>query len=268
MDNLVGDRLKLVRNVLRTESQMQFAETLGVPQSTFSRYERGATDVPDEIKRKIAEFGVNLHWLITGDGSMLLTGTRKETIGDIAETQLGTVENHITIKKSQNVENVGNILYLPEEQTVQRLPAGETHAADSLTVFEIPLLTKEQVLHFDPQKEIPQPKAHSGEYPVHTRVPMPLRFKEYGTDLRAMVVFNSFMAPLLNAGDVAIFQATGWNGNGVYVYRIRGNLYISHVHLNSGTFMLTHEFKPEPEVSYDETFSAIGRVRAVVREIG
>ncbi|MDR1325566.1 MAG: hypothetical protein LBK00_05975 [Treponema sp.] len=77
-----------------------------------------------------------------------------------------------------------------------------------MTVFEIPLLTKEQVLHFDPAHEIPDPKAHSGSYLDYTLVPMPRRFQDYSTDLRAMAVFNSLMVPLLNPGDVAVFQAT------------------------------------------------------------
>ncbi|MDR2418781.1 MAG: hypothetical protein LBD79_06975, partial [Treponema sp.] len=70
-------------------------------------------------------------------------------------------------------------------------------------------------------------------------------------------------------GDVAVFQATGWQGDGVYVYRAKGDLYISHVRLVKGQYLVATEVKPEVEVAYDtEAFGAIGRVRAVVREIG
>jgi hypothetical protein len=138
----------------------------------------------------------------------------------------------------------------------------------AMTVFEIPLLTKEQVLHFDAAREIPIPKAHSGEYPDYMLVPMPRRFVEYSTDLRAIVVFNSLMSPLLNPGEVAIFQATGWNGDGVYLYRMKGDLYMSHVKASGTTYRLTKEFRAEEDIPYDAgTFEAIGRVRAVVREI-
>jgi phage repressor protein C with HTH and peptisase S24 domain len=161
---------------------------------------------------------------------------------------------------------------LPSEGVA--IPATEPEEVSRLeqvmTVFEIPLLTKEQVLHFDPASEIPDPKAHSGNYPDYTLVPMPRRFQDYSTDLRAMVVFNGLMVPLLAPGDVAVFQATGWLGDGVYVYRINGDLHISHVQLVKGQqYRTTNEVKPDAEVAYDtETFVAIGRVRAVVREIG
>jgi hypothetical protein len=138
----------------------------------------------------------------------------------------------------------------------------------TMTVFEIPLLTREQVLHFDPGKEIPVHKAHSGEYPDYMLVPMPKRFVEYSTDLRAIVVFNGLMSPLLNPGEVAVFQVTGWSGDGVYVYRMKGDLYISHVKASGTAYRLTKEFRAAEELPYDEgTFEAIGRVRAVVREI-
>ena len=95
-----------------------------------------------------------------------------------------------------------------------------------------------------------------------------MRLREYGTDLRAMVVFNSFISPLLRQGDMAIFQATGWNEDGVYIYRMQGDLYISYVKFDGKNYTLTKEFKPEEEISYDtESFEPIGRIRAVVREI-
>ncbi|MDR2634020.1 MAG: hypothetical protein LBC51_10435 [Treponema sp.] len=87
-----------------------------------------------------------------------------------------------------------------------------------MIVFEIPLLTKEQAFHFNPAAEIPNPRSYSGEYPDYTLVPVPRRLQEYGTDLRALVVFNSLMSPLLNLEDVAIFQATGWSEDGAYIY--------------------------------------------------
>jgi hypothetical protein len=76
------------------------------------------------------------------------------------------------------------------------------------------------------------------------------------------------MSPLLNPGDVAVFQATGWNGDGVYIYRMKGDLYISRVEASGAAYQLTKEFRSEEDIPYDDgTFDVIGRVRAVVREI-
>jgi hypothetical protein len=81
---------------------------------------------------------------------------------------------------------------------------------DSLQWYTIPLLTKEQALHFDPAREIPVPKTHSGDYPAISMIAVPDRIRQFGTDLRAIVVFNNQMTPILNTGDIAIFEATGW----------------------------------------------------------
>jgi hypothetical protein len=176
----------------------------------------------------------------------------------------------LTISKSKlnNTENFGNIIISDSKS-----PAIEEVNQDKLTkrnisVFEIPLLTKEQALHFDPVREIPCPKAYSGDYPDYTLVPIPFLFREYSTDLRAIVVFNGLMAPALNPGDIAIFQATGFNGDGVYIYRMSGDLHISQVKSDGMDYRLTKTFRPDEAIPYDgETFEAIGRIRAVVRKI-
>jgi hypothetical protein len=137
------------------------------------------------------------------------------------------------------------------------------------TVFEIPLLSKEQLLSFDPEKEIPhgERKANSGDYPDLTYIPVPMRVMEYSTDLRAAVAFDSRMAPVIRSGDIAIFAATGWDGNGIYLYRMGGRLHISYAGHYGNTFHLFSELE-KIKLAYDEqTFKAIGRVRAVVSDL-
>jgi transcriptional regulator with XRE-family HTH domain len=249
------------------KNQSEFSRELGITQTTLSKYEKGTSDIPDEIKLRISGFGINLHWLLTGIGAMLLPQdiasqpALKDGIANISGTNnIGIVKNLGEIQHFTVAPSAGHLQAINEDAQEER-KAG-------LSFYEIPLLTKDQVLHFNPTKEIPEPKAHSGDYPSYTLVPIPHRFQEYSTDLRAMVVFNSLMAPLLNPGEVAIFQATGWNGDGVYVYRLMGDLYISHIRFVADGYVLTKEFKPTEIIPYDAaTFEAIGRVRAVVREI-
>ena len=167
-----------------------------------------------------------------GEGSVFLADT-----GDSPKVLFNKDSPHSVVGINNRVT-----MYPPNETTV---PEPGTKEVQTMTVFEIPLLTKEQVLHFDPGHEIPDPKAHSGNYPDYTLVPMPRRFQDYSTDLRAMVVFNGSMVPLLAPGDIAVFQATGWLGDGVYVYRIDGNLHISHVRLVKGQYIAVNEAKPE-----------------------
>lgn len=168
--------------------------------------------MPDDFKLKLYSDGLNLNWLLSGEGEMLRPDEKKQE-----------------------------------------------------SVFEIPLLTKEQTMRFD---VIRSTAAHSGNYPDKILVPVSEKLREYSTDLRAIRVFNNRMAPLLTAGSIAVFEASGWNNDGIYVYFMSGDLHISHAAFDGRKYILTKEFKPEEPIQYDETsFYPIGRVRAVLKEI-
>jgi transcriptional regulator with XRE-family HTH domain len=255
----ISDRLRIIR-LEQDKTQTEMAVYVGIPQRTWSNYEGGKTEIPVHVILRLENLGYPISWIIKGEGN---PDTSEAVIsnggGSInALWNAGSVGNNNVTVVSPSVADED----IKEENYMEL-------RNDGVSVFRIPLLTKEQVLHFDPEREIPDPKAHSGDYPKYTLAPMPRRFQDYSTDLRAMVVFNGLMVPLLAPGDVAIFQATGWNGDGVYVYRVNGDLHISHVRFAEGRYFLTREAKPSEAIPCDvETFGAIGRVRAVVREIG
>ena len=63
-------RLKEVRESTKM-SQKTFGASLGLSQGTYQKYESGMASFPDDLKAQLAErYGINLHWLITGDGPM------------------------------------------------------------------------------------------------------------------------------------------------------------------------------------------------------
>lgn len=75
MENLsiqIGERLKSIR-VKTGKTQTQIAGELGLLAQTYSRYEKGERDVPDEVKLKLKEMKINLDWLLTGEGEMFST---------------------------------------------------------------------------------------------------------------------------------------------------------------------------------------------------
>ena len=66
----VGQRLKLLRETLNL-SQAKLAKKLKVSQSAISKWESGERDIPTAILVRLKkEFGVNLNWLLSGEGKM------------------------------------------------------------------------------------------------------------------------------------------------------------------------------------------------------
>lgn len=79
---MLSDRIKKTRNLLGF-SQEEFADNLGVPYQTISKYERGKTKPASDILAKINNrFDINLNWLLTGKGDMLIKETNTLKLRD------------------------------------------------------------------------------------------------------------------------------------------------------------------------------------------
>ncbi|HWV09732.1 MAG TPA: helix-turn-helix transcriptional regulator [Pseudomonas sp.] len=84
----LGERIREVRGGL---TQSQFAERLGLERKTVSRYEAGER-APDALAlvQLMSEFGVDLAWLLTGDGEGLrLTADERELLALFRSASLG-----------------------------------------------------------------------------------------------------------------------------------------------------------------------------------
>jgi len=68
----LSERLKALRKTLRL-TQEAMAKALGITFQTYNRYEKGHRIPDGEVLEKIAQtFGVNLNWLLTGEGPMFV----------------------------------------------------------------------------------------------------------------------------------------------------------------------------------------------------
>lgn len=67
----IGERIRLVREK-EGLSQKAFAEKCGdVPSTTISKYEQGLIKPSAEILSKMGYVGININWLLTGEGEMM-----------------------------------------------------------------------------------------------------------------------------------------------------------------------------------------------------
>ena len=106
MNKFIGKRLKDLRDSLGIKNQTQFAEKLGITQASLSKYESGVVDIPDDVKVKIGDLGINLHWLLTGNGEMSLIKTSKKgdfliSPGALIDERLEKIEAEIAELKSR-----------------------------------------------------------------------------------------------------------------------------------------------------------------------
>lgn len=64
-----SSRLLTIRKHMQL-TQVQFAKKIGITQNVYTRYETGKLELPDHLKEKLHQIGVNLNWLLTGKGPM------------------------------------------------------------------------------------------------------------------------------------------------------------------------------------------------------
>ena len=70
---MVSLRLKELRDSLKL-SQKKMGDMLGIAQTTYANYESGKANIPDELKTKlINSVGLNVNWLLTGNGEMIVS---------------------------------------------------------------------------------------------------------------------------------------------------------------------------------------------------
>lgn len=66
-----GARLIAARKALKFVNREALADALAIPKETLANYERGSREMPLALVSTYHQrFGVNLSWLITGDGNM------------------------------------------------------------------------------------------------------------------------------------------------------------------------------------------------------
>ena len=68
------ERLKAIRKALNVK-QYALADKLGITSNFLSELERGNRNIFSTVLLALDKIGVNLHWLITGQGEMFLTNS-------------------------------------------------------------------------------------------------------------------------------------------------------------------------------------------------
>ena len=111
----LGERLKLVRG---TSSQRAFASELSLHENTVSNAERRNSATLEYLLRLAAVRDINLHWLLTGQGSMRIG----ETDGSLLQEKI-----HLALAEALRATSGARYAAVPLDTRARALRAGATY---------------------------------------------------------------------------------------------------------------------------------------------
>lgn len=186
---MINERLKQIRQQIGV-SQIAFAGMFGLKQQTYQKYESGIVSMPQDLLEQLADkMNINLHWLITGNGSMHIGGEQGE------EAPLRAHTRDIDIRK--------NIL----KDSVEVLMTSLKASAGPGQEWSDAELTGE-VLYI--------PKRVARRYPGNS-------------SFAGAAVVGDSMEPTLHDGEPVVFVRDFIQGDGIYVLAVNGELLVKRL---------------------------------------
>lgn len=112
-------RLKQVRKFLKL-NQADFAKRLGVGTRTYQEYEYGNTELKLSVLAKLKELGININWLIDGEGSMLVSGSDLDVLDQTSRKLKHVIDDNL--KKQEEIEELKKALLLKLQKNGKDAP--------------------------------------------------------------------------------------------------------------------------------------------------
>ncbi len=224
----INTRLKQIR-LERGESQTQFATFLGIPQTTYAPYETGKRALPDAIKIKLSKLGINIHWLVTGEGNMVLN--TPQTNPTLIEVKNDSWTNTKGQTSTISVNN-DNLLVPILKNKVSAGP-GEEWDLEDFTEEKLPIL-KRFVRRF-PKEQL------------------------FAAEVRG----DSMTGVQLFDGDLVVFVSNLIEGDGIYVISVDGELLVKRLefdHFDKKLIIKSENPRYEVKVVDPERAQILGKV--------
>ncbi len=138
---MLKDRLLELRKYFDL-TQKSFAETLGLTQGNYNRYEKGKVEPAYSVLNNISnKYNVNLNWLSNGTGEMFLSKDQDHPPKHKTELNADKLKQYIDLGKSKLDDEQAKSINDPS--SVVSLPiVGEIAAGNPLEVREVDVLGK------------------------------------------------------------------------------------------------------------------------------
>jgi len=220
-----GERLRTFREYLKL-SQKAFSEKLNTAQRNISKYETGLTSIPDDIEEHLAEEGLNLHWLATGIGPMLLS--KNDTVTFLQSFNEECIDDKEGINDSQSVAE-SKEFSIPSDNTV------EIHRLNGRNAIEIAVMTADPdigFIDFYAQAAGAGPGREVEAYLEATRLPVMRRFLQpwRPEQLRALEARGDSMTKIgLFDRDIVLYVPEEKEGDGIYVISIENRMQVKRI---------------------------------------
>ncbi len=196
-------KLKEVRESTKM-SQKTFGASLGLSQGTYQKYESGMASFPDDLKLQLAErYGINLHWLITGEGQMHVRKRKADMDDDFVAIGGDVVVDNLPTRMRDNRKEREDALKdsVVVEMTSLRLSAGPGQEWTDASV------TGEKLCI---------PKRVARRYP-------------HNSDFAGAQVIGDSMEPTLHDGEPVVYVREFIQGDGIYVLAVNGELLVKRL---------------------------------------
>ena len=101
-------------------------------------------------------------------------------------------------------------------------------------------------------------------------IELPTTMRRYGRSLTALSVRGDSMYPTIHHGDMVVCDTGGWQGDGIYAIRLRGECLLKRLAFDADCVKVISDNPvcPSFDVSDQNELDVVGKVRTVVREIG
>ena len=219
----IGERLRIFRKHLQ-QNQTELADILGIAQTTLSKYEVGTADIADNIKILLSEKGLNMHWLLTGEGEMISIKSSMKDFQKTPDDKSSLKSSKILILNDRPV----NGIIIPFIN--QKVSAGNGEDLDD-------------------------------DDTPNQLITIPRSLKRYG-DLKALEVRGDSMLPTLHDKDIVVCDSGGFDGDGIYVLKTFESEFVKRVILTSSGYQIISDNKLYPPYGErKEDTLIIGKVR-------
>ncbi len=232
---------------LSGKSQKEFAELLGLPQTTWAGYELGKTEPKMSTLILLAEKGYFVPELTPGSAKEVLDKISNET---------GLTHDEIYRQRIEQLKD------LPPETTVENFPPADYKQELNQNDFVVPIL--DQSLSAGKGQPLPDDDNPIGYIAV------PKELKRYGNKLAAIYVNGDSMKPTLQRGDLVVCDSCGWDGDGIYALRMDGCGYVKRLARKPGKLVVISDnpkYETWEEPTESEAVSIIGRVHYTLKHV-